>query len=44
MSGKRHRYTVHQIQLFGDKATAVIGRELPLPAARKVLQQHVRAA
>jgi hypothetical protein len=43
MSGRRHVYTVYKIALAGDKNAAIIGRELPLPVARKVIHRHAEA-
>jgi hypothetical protein len=44
MSGRRHVYTVYKTRLSGDKGAEIIGRELDLPVARKVIQRHVEAA
>lgn len=44
MAGHRHVYTVYKIRLSGDKAATIVGRELPLPAARRVIQQHEGAS
>lgn len=38
MAGNKHVYTVFRLSLVGMKETAVIGRELPLPLARKVVK------
>lgn len=43
MAGRRHVYTVYKIPLSGDKVAAIIGRELPLPDARKVIRRHSEA-
>ena len=37
MAGRRHVYTVHQISLTSDKGSRVIGRELDLRTAKKVI-------
>ncbi len=42
MSGRRGRYTVHQISLTGQKETRVIGRELPLGHARWIVKRGAR--
>ena len=39
MAGNKHVYTVHRISMVGNKETTIIGRELPLPLARKVVQK-----
>ena len=39
MAGKKHVYTVYRITLFGSNAATIIGRELPLPLARKIVQK-----
>ena len=40
-AGRLHVYTVYRISLTGDKETRVIGRELPLPDARRVVRQDM---
>ena len=40
MSGRRGRYTVHEVSLVGLKETLVIGRELPLGHARRIVKQR----
>lgn len=40
MSGRRGRYTVHEVSLVGFKKTRVIGRELPLVHARRIVAQR----
>ena len=44
MSGRRHVYTVYKMKLSGDKSAEVIGRELPLPVARTVIQRNTEVA
>lgn len=39
MSGRKHVYTVYRISLVGNKETAVIGRELPLPHVREIVRK-----
>lgn len=39
MAGNKHVYTVFRLSMVGMKEMAVIGRELPLPLARKVVQK-----
>lgn len=39
MAGLKYVYTVYRILLVGNKEATVIGRELPLPLARKVAQK-----
>lgn len=36
MSGKRNRYTTHQISLVGNKTSSVVGRELTLKHSRRI--------
>ena len=43
-AGRRDVYTVYKIELFGAKQAVIVGRELPLPVARKVVKRHVEAA
>lgn len=40
-SGRKNVYTVHRISLRGDKAAAVIGRELDLPIAREIVKKDM---
>lgn len=40
-AGRSHVYTVHRIALTGRKASRVIGRELPLPLARQVVEKDM---
>ena len=40
-AGRKNVYTVHQISLTGDKGSTVIGRELDLPLARKIVRQGI---
>jgi hypothetical protein len=40
MSGRRHVYTVYRISLVGNKLAEIIGRELPLPYARRVIRRY----
>lgn len=39
-SGRNGRYTVHRIQLFGFSGTKVVGCELPLNEARRLVQRY----
>lgn len=41
MAGRRNVYTVYQLSLIGTKAPSVIGRELDLPLARKIVRQSM---
>jgi hypothetical protein len=43
MAGRRHVYTVYKIALSGDKRVTIIGRELDLPVARKVIRRQEAA-
>jgi len=40
-AGRRSVYTVYRIDLRGAKAQHVIGRELDLPLARKIVRQDM---
>ena len=40
MSGRRGRYTVHMLSLVGFKSARVIGRELPLGHARRIVAER----
>ena len=40
-SGRKCVYTVYRISLGGDKRADVIGRELPLPLARKIVKDDM---
>lgn len=42
-AGRRHVYTVYRIPLGGDEATRVIGRELDLPLARRIVRQDMES-
>jgi len=42
-AGRKNVYTVYRIRLGGDKGTCVIGRELPLPHARKIVREDMAA-
>jgi len=39
MAGRQNRYTVHQVSLTGFKGTKVVGRELPLGFAKRLIQK-----
>lgn len=41
MAGRRNRFTVHRISVIGMKQTRVIGRELPLGHARRVVREDI---
>ncbi len=43
-AGRRSVYTVYRISLAGDKAPRVIGRELDLPLARKIVRQDMASS
>lgn len=40
-AGKRRVYTVYRLSLTGSKEASVIGRELPLQAARAVIRRDM---
>ena len=40
-AGRKSVYTVYRIALTGDKAATVIGRELDLPLAKKIVRQEL---
>ncbi len=40
-AGRRDRHTVHRIALWGAKRTTVIGRELPIGRALRIVRQHM---
>jgi hypothetical protein len=40
-AGSKHVYTVYRIELTGTKEAQVIGRELPLGLARKIVKQSM---
>lgn len=42
-AGNKHVYTVYRISVVGMKDVTVIGRELPLPLARKIVQKDMDA-
>ena len=42
-AGRRRAYTGYRIALGGDKRVHVIGRELDLPIARKLVRQDMEA-
>ena len=43
-AGRKNVYTVYRISLVGTKTAQVIGRELDLPLARKIVRQDMGAA
>jgi len=43
-AGRKNVYTVYRILLVGTKTAQVIGRELDLPLARKIVRQDMGAA
>ena len=42
-AGLNYVYTVHRISLVGFKETVVIGRELPLDDARRIVREDMEA-
>jgi hypothetical protein len=43
-AGVRNVYTVYEIRLFGAKASSIVGRELPLQVALRMIRQRTEAA
>jgi len=40
-AGRKSVYTVYRIELTGDKGSTVIGRELDLSLAKKIVRQDI---
>jgi hypothetical protein len=44
MSGRCHVYTVYKLKRTGGKEPSIIGREIDLPFARRLIRQDARGA